>query len=273
MLSKWLFRCTLLILVLSTTSFAQTPNRGANTVTVRGKEVDVYYYPAVGDRLNRKVLFAPGDGGWRGFAVEVAERMASWGYDVYGLDTKTYLEGFTEKGSRLKETDVMTDFRSLAQWITADSNESIILVGWSEGAGLTLLASAAPDNRETFEGLVTFGLGRVGILGWRWVDDLTYITKADPHEPKFVATSYMPQIAPKPLLMIQSTHDDYVSADEARALFSAAQEPKRFALLQGRDHKFSGNQDEFFRTLQEGLEWMTKKAGGKERRASNPGRD
>jgi fermentation-respiration switch protein FrsA (DUF1100 family) len=43
--------------------------------------------------------------------------------------------------------------------------------------------------------------------------------------------------------MIQSTHDQYTPADEAQRLFALAQEPKRFAMVEGRDHRFDGNQE------------------------------
>jgi dienelactone hydrolase len=260
-----IFQCALLLFLAVSVS-AQTQTRGKNDVAVRDTKQDVYYYPAVGDRLGRRILFVPGDAGWRGFAIVVAERMASWGYDVYGLDTNRYLESFSHKGDHksLKETDVVSDFQQMADWIKQGSNERVTLVGWSEGAELTLLAAAA-DNKNSFDGLITFGMGKTGILGWRWVDDLTFLTKKDPHEPKFITMSYMSQVAPLPLLMIHSTHDEYVPADQAKELFGAAHEPKRFALIEAQDHKFGGNQDEFFRTLREGLEWMKKAAYGNEK--------
>ena len=263
---RFIFQCALIFLLLSASVSAQTQTRGKNEVDIRETKQDIYYYPAVGDRLRRKVFFVPGDGGWRGFAIVVAEHMASWGYDVYGLDTNRYLESFSHKSDqkRLKEADVMSDFRQMADWIKGGSNESITLVGWSEGAELTLLAAAA-DNKNSFDGLITFGMGKTGILGWRWVDDLTYVTKKDPHEPHFITTSYMPQVAPLPLLMIHSTHDEFVPADEAKELFGAAHEPKRFALIEAQDHKFGGNKDEFFRVLREGLEWTKKATNSKEK--------
>ena len=139
---KLSFGALALAVALSFSAYAQTA--GKNTVTIRGQQQDVYYYPATGpatsSRLNRKVLFAPGDGGWRGWAITLAHQMASWGYDVYGLDTKTYLTGFTGK-TALKEAEVMSDFQQIAQWMTQGANERVTLVGWSEGAGLGVLAS------------------------------------------------------------------------------------------------------------------------------------
>src|SRR4051794_10620870 len=59
----------------------RTPARphaaGENAVTVRGKKQEVYFYPAAEPRLNRSVLFVPGDGGWRGNAVTIGQTMAS----------------------------------------------------------------------------------------------------------------------------------------------------------------------------------------------------
>jgi len=242
-----------LAMVLSASSFAQNP--GKNVVTVRGQKQEIYYYPATGEKLNRKVLFAPGDGGWRGWAITIAHQMASWGYDVYGLDTKTYLSGFTG-GAGIKETDVMSDFSEIAQWMTNGGDERVTLVGWSEGAGLGVLAAAGAESKRTFSGLITLGLGDENVLGWRWIDNLTYVTKSKPNEPAFLASAYMPKIAPLPYLMIQSSKDEYVSLDEANRLGAAAREPKRIKVIQASNHRFDGNTDEFYRTLRDGLQWM-----------------
>ncbi len=242
-----------LLMALSVASFAQTA--GKHAVAIRGQQQAVYYYPATGVRLNRKVLFAPGDGGWRGWAITLAQQMAGWGYDVYGLDTKTYLSGFTG-GAGIKESEVMSDFRQLAEWMTNGGNERVALVGWSEGAGLGVLAAAGAENKRRFNGLVTFGLRDENVLGWNWKDNLTYVTKAKPNEPTFRASAYMAKIAPLPYLMIQSSKDEFVPFDEAKRLATAAREPKRVTVIQANNHRFDGNTNEFYRTLREGLQWM-----------------
>lgn len=241
---------------------ASTHASGENEVTVRGKKQDVYFYPAGGQRLNHAVLFVPGDGGWHGHAVTIAQTMASWGYDVYGLDTKTYLESFT-KGGGLRESDVPADFRQVAQWIGGGADARVTLVGWSEGANLCLLAAASDEGKKTFDGLATFGLSQTGILGWRWQDDLTYVTKKDPDEPTFDVGPYLPKVAPLPWLVLQSSHDEYVSTEEEKRLFASAREPKRFVLIEARNHRFDGNTEEFFKSLREGLAWVEKAEPGK----------
>ncbi|MFI5173386.1 MAG: AcvB/VirJ family lysyl-phosphatidylglycerol hydrolase, partial [Terriglobia bacterium] len=86
-----------------------------NTWMIRGQKQDIYFIPGSPPMHSPhpKILFAPGDGGWRGFALTIAETMASWGYDVYALDTKRYLESFSGK-TGLTVTDVPEDFSLIA---------------------------------------------------------------------------------------------------------------------------------------------------------------
>ncbi len=91
---------------------------GWNGVTIRGERQDLYHLPARGTLLHHSVIFVPGVGGWKGWAITVGETMASWGYEVsHGLDTKTYLDRFTKHG-QLTEADVARDFCMIANWTT-----------------------------------------------------------------------------------------------------------------------------------------------------------
>ena len=231
---------------------------GMNVVTIRGQKQELHYHPAKGAALHHKILFAPGDGGWRGWAVTIGETMASWGYDVYGLDTKVYLDGFTAT-TPLTESDAAKDFREIAEWMTNRSGEKVTLVGWSEGAGLFVLGAAGDGNKNIFNGLVAFGLGDENVLAWHWSNNIMSLVKK-PKEPTFRAADYMAKIAPLPLLMIQSSHDQYTSVDEANRLFALAHEPKRLVVVDGQNHRFDGNQNEFFLKLRDGLSWATSKS-------------
>jgi dienelactone hydrolase len=233
------------------------PVPGRNEFPLRGQRQDIYYLPGArgGQSASGKVLFAPGDGGWRGFAITMAKTVAGWGYDVFGIDTKRYLESFTGS-TTLKEPEVMADFRAVAQWIGPGG--CVHLMGWSEGAGLVLLAAAAEENRRAFCGVMTISLGESSVLGWRTVDNITWITKRQPNEPTFSSLPYMAKVSSLPLVMIHATGDEYTPQQAARKLFESAGEPKRFSLIPARNHHFDGGQDEFFRALREGLEWMSK---------------
>jgi hypothetical protein len=250
----------LLIALLTPASLqGQVSAAGKNLLVLRGKPQDVYVYPAAVDSgsLRGKLLFASGDGGWRGFAITLARSMAAWGYEVCGLDTKRYLESFTGK-TTLQEAEVTRDFRQIAEWMAPGTAQRVTLVGWSEGAGLCLLAAAAPENKAIFQGLITIGLGESNVLGWRWVDDLTYLTGKDPKEPIFSSRSFLPRVTPLPLLMIQSSQDEYVPVAVSQRLFAAAKEPKRYVLAEAHNHRFEGNTEQLFKVLREGLEWVSR---------------
>jgi fermentation-respiration switch protein FrsA (DUF1100 family) len=152
----------------------------------------------------------------------------------------------------------MADVALMAVWIQQRSPRRVTLVGWSEGAGLALLAAASPTDKELFTGLVAIGLPDSAVLGWRRVDDLTYLTKREPNEPTFATAPYLPQVSPLALALIYSTHDEYISPAESNRLFSAAQEPKRFSLVAAQNHRYDGNRGDFFRALKEALEWVDK---------------
>jgi fermentation-respiration switch protein FrsA (DUF1100 family) len=244
-----------LALALVSACWAQNAVPGKNAFDLRGQRQDVYFFPARGGRPAGTVLYAPGDGGWRGFAVTMAETMSDWGYDVYGIDTKRYLESFTGK-TTLTVNDVMSDFATLAGW--AGKGGQVAIVGWSEGAGLGLLAGAAEANRKFFSGLVAISLGESSVLGWRAIDNLTYITKREPNEPHFPSLPYLPKVAPLPFVMIHSGHDEYTPAETARKMFAAAGEPKRFWLIPAGNHRFDDGRDAFFQALREGLQWIGK---------------
>lgn len=228
---------------------------GKNPVTIRGQGQKLYFYAGAEDGPHHKVLFAPGDGGHRGFAITIAQKLAGLGYDVYALDTKHYLSSFTGK-THLTEPDVMADFHRLADWATGNSGETITLAGWSTGAGLAVLA-AADLNKASYDGLIAISLGKTNILGWRWVDNFTYLTGKLPNEPAFQSDSYLPKVARLPVFVIQSSNDQFIPNDEAEALFVKTKRPKHFALIHANNHSFESNRDGFFAALQQGIQWIT----------------
>src|SRR5512142_2391374 len=84
---KW--ASTIVILCSLPAIAAAELHPGLNHVAIRGQQQNVYFIPAVKGASGSKgaVLFSPGDGGWRGLAVSMAEHIAAAGYDTYGFDT------------------------------------------------------------------------------------------------------------------------------------------------------------------------------------------
>jgi hypothetical protein len=201
-------------------------------------------------------LFAPGDRGCEGFAVTIAQRLSQAGYDTYCLDTRRYLKSFTGHGG-LTTAKIASGFSQLAKWIEPDRKARLLLIGWSEGAGLDSAAAADKANQTLFWGLIAIGVPETNILAWRWEDIASALTKSLPNEPTFKSSELIGQVSPLPLFVIASTSNEYVSPVATRSLYGLAGQPKRLVVVNARDHKYSGNTDGFFRALEEGLNWVT----------------
>lgn len=228
-------------------------------LVLRGQPQNIAFLPPPnGGAVNRPaVLFLPGDGGWRGTAVAMGRAMADWGYPVFGLDTKTYLEGFTQNGSTIAQRDMIADLETAGRWVATRTGRRCVFVGWSQGAGMGVLALASPGGRDVFQGLVTIGLPELAVLGWTWKDSLAVLAHREPDEPHFATAPLLPGVAPAPLWMIHAAGDEYTGADAARRMFASAREPKQYREVDGGNHRFDGRRGEFLRHLREGLEWVS----------------
>jgi dienelactone hydrolase len=243
------------ILVLCSSVYAEDPKPGKTEMSIRGHRQSIHFYPAEGAGPHRKVLFAPGDRGMRGFAVTIAEELARAGYDVYGLDTRQYLKS-SSGSSGLSIPEIVSDFNQMARWIQQEERVPVLLVGWSEGAGLGVAAATNTENQKIFAGLLAVGTPEYNTLAWHWTDVGAAITKTVPSEPTFKSADYISKVSPLPLFLVASTSNEYISPEGTRALFSAAGEPKQLAMINARDHKYSGNAKGFFHALREGLKWI-----------------
>lgn len=231
---------------------AQVP-QATETVTLRGHGLTVRTY---GVRGAPPVVVSSGDGGWIHLGPHVAEMLAARGYFVVGFDTRAYLSSFTSGHETLRPEDEPGDYRALAAFAARGSSRKPVLVGVSEGAGLSLMAATDPATRTAIAGVIGLGLPDVNELGWRWRDAMIYFTHATPNEPTFSAVSLAPRAAPAPLALIQSTHDEFVPIPEAQRVFAAAREPKKLWIVDAADHRFSDNLGELDRRLADALAWI-----------------
>lgn len=210
------------------------------------------YGPPTGD----PVIVSSGDGGWIHLGPHVAEMLAQRGYFVVGFDVKAYLEGFTAQASVLGPADVARDYASLTAFATQSTQRPPILIGVSEGAGLSILAAAHSDRKAMYAGVIGLGLTDINELAWRWSDSLTYLTHRAPKEPTFSAAATVAGVAPLPLALVQSTHDEFVSVADTRRIFAQAGTPKELWIVDSANHRFSDNLPTFDAKLIEAIEWI-----------------
>jgi dienelactone hydrolase len=243
-------------LLLFAEAFAAAGPRSVR-FTLRGAEQTFYVFrPDSPTEGLPAVIVASGDGGWHGLIIEVAQYLAGRGHTVVGMDSKAYLESLS-KPKALEPAQVTGDFGSIAQFAKAQSgSKTIILVGWSEGAGLAVLGGLDPAVRADLRGVVAIGLPELNELAWRWSDAVIYVTHKVPNEPTFNSKDYVGRLAPVPLMTIQSTHDEFVPIETAREIFARAQEPKQLALIEAESHHFGGQLPAFWQALDRAFAWF-----------------
>jgi alpha-beta hydrolase superfamily lysophospholipase len=248
----------LLLVLLGWVLFA-SPLHAQSTekLAIRGHMQSLRVY---GTRGNPPVIVSSGDGGWIHLGPHVAEVLASHGYFVVGFDVRGYLESFTSGKTVLRPEDEPGDFKVLADFAARGATRKPILVGASEGAGLSVLAATDPQTRQSIAGVLALGLPEINELGWRWKDALIYVTHGVPKEPTFSTSSIVSGVVPTPLAAIHSTHDEFVPLQEVKRIIDTAGEPKKLWVVEASDHRFSDNLSEFDRRLLEAIAWIDQQA-------------
>jgi type IV secretory pathway VirJ component len=161
-------RCGLVALLLvCALAAAGTAQGQTSAVTLRGHVQSLHLYGTPG---HRPVVVSSGDGGWIHLAPHVAEALAARGFFVVGFDVKSYLESFTTGKSTLRPEDEPGDYKVLADFAGRGATEKPVLVGVSEGAGLSVLAATDPQTQRSIAGVLGLGLPDLNELGWRWKD-------------------------------------------------------------------------------------------------------
>jgi fermentation-respiration switch protein FrsA (DUF1100 family) len=248
---RWLICFAAAVVAAATLALAEP--QVPNAIDIRGRHQSLAIY---GSPRGEPVIVSSGDGGWMHLGPHVAELLGSRGYFVIGFDAKSYLESFTGRQAALRAEDVPSDYAVLAELARRLTGKKPILIGVSEGAGLSVLAATDPHTRDEIAGVVGLGLPETNELAWRWKDAVIYLTHRAPNEPAFNTTSVVGRVAPAPLALIHSPHDEFAPLADARAILSRAGDPKRLWVVPSANHRFSDNLPGFDATLLEALAWV-----------------
>ena len=248
---RWWAVCASTIAVLASARLSWSQDR--ETVAIRGHQQSLYIY---GSSRGEPVIVSSGDGGWMHLGPHVAEFLATRGFFVIGFDVKSYLSSFTSQRSTLRPEEEPADYRALTDVAKKRTGRKPILIGVSEGAGLSVLAATDAATKAEIIGVIGLGLPDMNELAWRWKDSLIYLTHQAPNEPSFSAAAIVDRVAPLPLGAIHSTHDEFVPVADVERVLKAANEPKRLWVVNASNHRFSDNLDDFDRQLLEAIAWV-----------------
>jgi fermentation-respiration switch protein FrsA (DUF1100 family) len=252
---KWIFGALLVVsTIVSCGRNQRSVVSATDTVVIRGRAQTVHVYGTRGS--GTPIIVSSGDGGWVHLAPHVAELLAARGFFVVGFDAKVYLESFTLETATLRTQDEPGDFQLLAGYAARGSREKPILIGVSEGAGLSVLAATDKATKGVIGGVIGLGLPDLNELGWRLKDSIIYVTHAVPNEPLFSVAGLVDKVAPVPLAAIHSTQDEFVPLAEVQQILQKANPPKKLWVVPASDHRFSGNTAEFDQSLLEAIAWV-----------------
>jgi hypothetical protein len=204
------------------------------------------------------VLYSTGDGGWRGLGEQIYEWIAAWDYPVVGFSSKEYLKNLGYVSDTTTPRRLVRDYQSIIQHaeqrLDMPPSTRIILVGLSRGAGLDVVAAGQGELQPNLGGLVAIALTKEeeNVVHYR------RSRHSSPSQPRrelvqIQTYEYLPRIESVPVVVIQSTNDDYLPASAARDLFGPDTELKTLLSISAGNHRFSGGCLELYKETEAAL--------------------
>jgi dienelactone hydrolase len=229
-------------------------------VVVRGQQFRVHFYRPQGDKAATPAIYACGDGGWRGLAPRTAEELAHMGFAVAGIDSKVYLRQFSSINTPLSISQLARDYTDVAgalrSYAKVDAAEPVYVYGWSLGAGFAIAVGSDEQTRANWAGVISIGLPKQNqLISGLGANHANLHVEGNANY-GFRSEDVMGQIAPVPLVMIQSTSDTASPQKVGNALFATARDPKKYVLIKASNHRFSGAREEFYAALANAVTWM-----------------
>ena len=156
-------------------------------------------------------------------------RMHALGFSVLAIDYR----GFGQSSAGLPSEAMATeDAHAAWRWLAQQQPQAPrYIFGHSLGGAIAVnLASEVDDERGTMvEGTFTSMADLVGSFQWGWLPVSGLITQ------RFESVRKVARIG-SPLLVVHGSNDSLVNARLGRQLYEAAQQPKRFVLVEGGSH-------------------------------------
>ena len=115
--------------------------RTTATVQLHGKPLELHLAAPVGSPVNGGVLviYASGDGGWFGTAVDMFKQIAADGYYTVGFSSRSFLRITRPRGTLVEVRELAAEYARISSGarhaLGLDDRVPVILTGWS-GCGL-----------------------------------------------------------------------------------------------------------------------------------------
>ena len=189
------------------------------------------------------IVYATGDAGWKRGDRHTYEQLTAWGYPVACLASPDYLKHLGHGVKTLTPEQLAQDYAALIDFADSQLDMSnrtpIILVGVSRGAGLSVAVAAQPSMQPRLSGVVAIGL-----------------TKEEEYLDDYDLYGHLPALGRLPLAVVQSTHDNYLPAHEARDLFGEDSERRVLRAIPAKNHNFSDARAAMYDAIRDALSWI-----------------
>ena len=129
----------------------------------------------------------------------------------------------------------------------------MVLVGWSLGAGYSVIAASQPEFSLPVSRVVAISLPIYGELAWKSADSIIYFTHGTPREKVFDIQPFLRSLKQTPIVFLNATSDKNAPFREAQSLYEVIPGAKRFYAVKASGHHFEGGEKEFFEDLDLGL--------------------
>ena len=230
------------------------------TATLHGKTLELHLaQPAHAE--GPLVLYASGDGGWFGAAVDMWRQIARDGYVTVGFSARAFLKIERPRGSVMNPAQIAREYESLIDQtrrvLKMPAETPVILTGWSRGAAFAVLVGSEPLPRNNVLGVVAIGLAEDEDLLINGAEDETDDGSAPvgKHAGAFDNYTRIAQLSQR-CAVIQATHDNYFPADSARRRFGSDTPQRRFYAIDATNHRFSHGTVPFYEALRNSLQWI-----------------
>ena len=208
------------------------------------------------------VVYTTGDRGWAGKDLEVYRRVVEWGYPVAGVDAHDYVKHLGGSGTTTAAR-VASDYNAIIGAARAalgmEESVPVVLLGVSRGADLSVVAAGQEQVREHLRAVIAVALTREEEYVKRHRHTPPSGTAPDGVPQASAADivqlyAYLPRLHDVPITVIQSTHDKYLPADQARVLFGPDTALRHFIAIDARNHSFAGARDQLYTAMHDALE-------------------
>jgi len=223
------------------------PDRPA---TLNGHGLQLHFANAGGPSTLPLLVFATGDGGMHRKDLDLYHHLDRWGYPLVGFDAHDYVKHLGPSEVTTPER-LAEDYRHVIaaarDVLHLEPARPIVLVGVSRGAGLSVVA--AGELRGAIAGVVAIALTREEeYVRWRHL--------LPRREVMVDIEDYLPELGDLPLAVVQSTHDQYMPAADARILLGPDTPRRWLQIVDARNHSFSDARNWMYDATRRAISWV-----------------